>query len=37
VFLGGNDLGAAGSGSKEEAGDYWKGIVTPDRAPARVR
>jgi polygalacturonase len=31
VTLLGNELGAAKSGTREEAGDFWKGINTPDR------
>ena len=31
VFLGANDFTAAGSASKEEVADHWKGIKTPDR------
>jgi hypothetical protein len=31
VAMIGNELGAAKAASREEAGDYWKGINTPDR------
>jgi polygalacturonase len=35
VTLEGNHLGEAKTPSEEAAGDYWKGIMSPDRLPAR--
>ena len=37
VFMAGNNLAAASTPVREENGDYWKGINTPDRPQTRTR